>query len=182
MAANPLTSVSGNVILNGGFESGAINDGWFQCGDVAAYATTEHPYSGSYDEYSGLMTGAGEPTGNSGICQRVTIPPDGVLTARLFQLSNEDDATFAYQEGDLLDQRGAVILNLYRTVNYKPAWALGTWNLAAYAGRTVWLYFGVHGDGYKKNTTQQYLDDVVLQSADASPTPHRGGSTRATKN
>jgi hypothetical protein len=36
------------------------------------------------------------------------------------------------------------------------------WNLGAFAGRTYWLYFGVHGDGYSSLSTQQFLDDVRL--------------------
>jgi hypothetical protein len=176
-AWKPAIGVSGNVIANEGFESGAIGRGWFQCGDVPAYATTEHPYRGAYAEYSGTLTGAGEPKGNSGVCQRVTIPPNARLTARLYQLSNEGDATFAYQEADLLDDRGNVIVNLYRSVNSDPAWLLGSWNLAAYNGRSVWLYFGVHGDGYAGRSTQQFVDDVTLQTR-AAPTPaaKKGGN------
>ncbi len=100
----------------------------------------------------------------------MTVPVAGLLTARLYQLSNEGGATFAYQEADLLDDRGNVVVNLYKAVNYKAAWVLGKWNLTAYAGRTFWLYFGVHGDGYPKLSTQQFVDDVVLTSA-SSPTP-----------
>jgi hypothetical protein len=161
---------SGNAIANPGFETGSINDGWFQCGDVAAYSTTEHPYAGMYAAYLGTKSGAGEPLGNSGICQRVRIPPGGVLTAHLYQLSNEGGTSFAYQEADLLDDRGGAVVNLYKSVNDKPAWVLGRWNLAAYAGRTFWLYFGVHGDGYPKLSTQQFVDDVVV-TASASPGP-----------
>ena len=157
-------TAAGNAIANAGFESGGINGGWYQCGDVGAYTTTEHPFSGAYDEYSGTPNGVGEPQGNSGVCQRVAIPPAALLTARLYQLSNEGDATFAYQEADLLDDRGDVVVNLYKAVNNKAAWILGRWNLEAYAGRTFWLYFGVHGDGYPKLSTQQFLDDVVLAS------------------
>jgi len=154
-----------NAIANGGFETGSINDGWYQCGDAAAFTTKEHPYEGLYDEYSGLPSGLGEPLGNSGVCQRVTIPPDAVLTAQLYQLSDEANALYAYQEADLLDDRGSVVLNLYRAVNDRAGWVKGTWNLAAYAGRTVWIYFGVHGDGYPKHSTQQFLDAVTLRSA-----------------
>jgi hypothetical protein len=153
-----------NAISNPGFETGAINDGWFQCGDVDAYVMAAHAYGGRYDEFSGTLNGAGEPLGDSGVCQRVMIPPRGVLTARLYQLSNEGSTTFAYQEADLLDDRGDVIVNLYKAVNDKRAWVLGRWNLAAYAGRTYWLYFGVHGDGYSKSSTQQFVDDVLLAS------------------
>ena len=150
-----------NVVANGSFESGKINNGWYQCGDASAFTTKEHPYDGRYDEYSGTPSGHGEPLGNSGVCQRVTIPPDAVLVAQLYQLSDEENAAFAYQEADLLDDRGDVILNLYRSVNDRAGWVRGRWNLDAYAGRTVWLYFGVHGDGYPHHATQQFLDGVI---------------------
>jgi hypothetical protein len=157
-----------NVISNAGFETGAITGGWYQCGDVNAYATTEHPYGGTYDEYSGTPSGSGEPFGNSGVCQRVTIPPDAVLSARLYQLSDEENAAFAYQEADLLNDRGDLVVNLYRAVNNRAAWVPGRWNLGAFAGRTFWLYFGVHGDGYRGRSTQQFVDDVVLTSNSSS--------------
>jgi hypothetical protein len=166
----PRPSGSGaNVITNPGFESSNVDDGWHQCGDVRADVTREHPFSGSYDEYSGTESGRSEPMGNSGVCQEVTIPPSGVLTAKLYQLSNEADATFAYQEADLLDTRGNVVENLYKSVNNNPSWVSGMWNLCAFAGRTFWLYFGVHGDGYSNRSTQQFLDDVRLAGSASAP-------------
>ncbi len=151
-----------NVVTNPGFESGVVDGGWYQCGDVRAYVTRDHPFNGVYDEYSGTANGRSEPMRNSGVCQEVTIPAGGVLTAKLYQLSNESDTTFAYQEADLLDGRGNVVVNLYTSVNNNPNWVSGTWNLGAFAGRTFWLYFGVHGDGYSKLSTQQFVDDVRL--------------------
>jgi hypothetical protein len=165
--ASPAASSESNIITNPSFESGQIDGGWYLCGDVGAYVTTEHPFSGAYDEYSGTRSGSGEPRGNSGVCQRVTIPPGALLTARLYQLSNEAGTNFAYQEADLLDDRGNVVVNLFKAVNDKAAWVRGKWNLAAFAGRTFWLYFGVHGDGYSKLSTQQFLDDVQLTGQSA---------------
>ena len=158
---------AGNVVTNPGFETGKVDGGWYQCGDVSAYVMSAHPHAGAYDEYSGTLSGA-EPQGNSGICQAIRIPADAVLSAQLYQISNEPDTTFAYQEGDLLDERGNVVVTLYKTVNNKAAWVQGTWNLGAYAGKTYWLYFGVHGDGYPKLTTQQFLDDVLLTGSSSA--------------
>jgi hypothetical protein len=157
-----LASAPGNVVTNGGFETGKIDAGWHQCSDLAASVGKEHPYAGSYDEYSGTLSGKGEPAGNIGVCQQIRVPAGGVLTAQLYQLSDEADATYAYQEADLLDGHGNVVVNLYRSANNTAAWVRGTWNLAAYAGRTFWLYFGVHGDGYAKRSTQQFVDEVIL--------------------
>jgi hypothetical protein len=167
-SARRLPNYAANAIINPDFESGDVDQGWHQCGDVRAYVTRDHPFSGVYDEYSGTANGRGEPLGNSGVCQEITIPPGGVLTAKLYQLSDEADTTYAYQEADLLDNRGYVVVNLYSSVNNDPAWLSGTWNLGAFAGRTYWLYFGVHGDGYARLSTQQFVDDVRLAGT-ASP-------------
>jgi hypothetical protein len=158
-----------NLVGNPGFETGKIDGGWYQCGDVAAYAIGTHPHSGSFDQYSGTRNGAGEPHGNSGVCQPVSLPTGAILTAWLYQLSNEPDASFAYQEADLLDDRGNVVINLYKAVNNKPAWVRGVWNLSAFSGRKYWLYFGVHGDGDPKFSTQQFLDDVTLRGSSSPP-------------
>jgi hypothetical protein len=157
------TDRTGNLLVNGGFESGAINHGWYQCGEEPAYITTAHPFAGRYAEYSGVVSAGAEPRGNSGVCQRIRIPVGGgMLTAQLFQLSDESDTVYAYQEADLLDNHGNVVVNLFRTVNNRAAWVPGRWNLSAYAGRTYWLYFGVHGDGLNGLATQQFLDEVRL--------------------
>lgn len=156
------TDPTGNLILNGSFGSGHINRGWYQCGDEPAYITTAHPFTGRYAEYSGVVSAGAEPRGNSGVCQRITIPTGGMLTAELFQLSDETSSEYAYQEADLLDNHGEVVVNLYKSVNDRAAWTPARWNLSAYAGRTYWLYFGVHGDGRNGLSTQQFLDEVRL--------------------
>jgi hypothetical protein len=168
-SARPFSGYGANLITNPGFESGNVDGGWHQCGDVRAYVVRDHPFSGSYDEYSGTANGRREPSGNSGVCQEIIIPPGGVLTAKLYQLSNEADTTFAYQEADLLDNRGNVVVNLYKSVNNNPSWVSGMWNLGAFSGRTYWLYFGVHGDGYSSLSTQQFLDDVRLAGSASAP-------------
>jgi hypothetical protein len=151
-----------NLITNPGFETGRLDGGWYLCGNVPAYVTHQHPFRGRYDEYSGTRSGAGEPAGDSGVCQQVTIPANAVLTAHLYQLSDERDTAYAYQEADLIDTGGNVIVNLYRSSNHTNAWIRGNWNLGAYAGRSCWLYFGVHGDGDSKHSTQQFVDEVTL--------------------
>jgi hypothetical protein len=161
------TATAGNVVTNPSFETGKVDGGWHQCGDVGAYVMSAHPHSGAYEEYSGTLSGA-EPRGNSGVCQAIRIPPGAMLSAQLYQISNEPDTTYAYQEADLLDEHGSVVVTLYKTVNNKAAWVQGTWNLGAYAGKTYWLYFGVHGDGYSKLTTQQFLDEVILTGSSST--------------
>lgn len=157
-----------NVVTNPGFETGSINSGWFQCGNINAAVATTHPHTGRYDERSGSTRG--EPNGDTGVCQAVTIPSSGQLSVWLYQLSNEADTTFAYQEADLLDGAGNVVKNLYTTVNNRAAWLNQSFDLSAYAGGTYYLYFGVHGDGYGGLFTEQFVDDVALTSG-GGPTP-----------
>jgi hypothetical protein len=176
---NSLTSDPNNLISNSSFETGNVDRGWYQCGDVSAFITMAHPYVGLYTAYSGTLKGSSEPLGNSGVCQLVTIPRGALLTAHLFQLSDESDTSFAYQEGDLLDDHGNVVVNLFKSVNNRAGWVLGRWNLDAYAGRTLWLYFGVHGDGHQARSTEQFLDDVVLTAGnEPSPSPSPSASPR----
>ncbi len=164
-----ITPFATNLVSNPGFETGAINSGWFQCGNVNAHISTAHPHAGYYDERSGSTSG--EPNGDTGVCQSVTIPSNGQLSFYVYQLSDEADTSYAYQEADLLDANGYVVANLYTTVNNYKGWVKKAYDLSAFAGGTYYLYFGVHGDGYPYTYTEQFLDDVTLSGGSATPTP-----------
>ncbi|MBV9233699.1 MAG: hypothetical protein JO030_06630 [Candidatus Eremiobacteraeota bacterium] len=157
------------TVRNGDFASRKIDGGWIDCGTAPASVSVAPARPGAFAQYSGMRGGRGEPEGDSGVCQAIRVPRDGLLQADLYELSNERDTRFAYQEADLLDRRGNVVVNLYKTVNNVPRWARGTWNLGAYAGNTYWLYFGVHGDGYENATTEQFVRRVVLTGRASSP-------------
>ena len=157
-----------NVLSDPGFESGGFTY-WPQCGNANASITTAKPHTGSYSERSGTTTT--EPNGDAGVCQQVTIPASGQLTFWVWQSTNETSTAFSYQEADLLDSTGAVIDNLYTTVSNAQAWVQKSYNLSAYAGQSVYLYFGVHGDGTAGYHNLQYVDDVSLTSGSATPTP-----------
>ncbi len=148
-----------NVVSDPGFESGRFTY-WAQCGNVNARITTAKPHTGSYSEWSGTATT--EPRGDAGVCQQVTVPASGQLSFWVWQSTNETSTTYSYQEADLLDSSGFVLDNLYTTVGNGQAWIQKSYNLAAYAGQTVYLYFGVHGDGTPGYHDLQYVDDVSL--------------------
>ena len=156
-------------IGNGDFANGKIDGGWIECGTAPAYVTAAPSRPGRFAQYSGARDGRGEPRGDSGVCQAIRVRPGAVLSADVYQLSNEPDTRFAYQEADLLDRRGNVVVNLYKSVNNVPRWRHGTWNLGAYAGNAYWLYFGVHGDGYGNATTQQFVHRVALTGSASAP-------------
>jgi subtilase family serine protease len=164
---------SGNLV-NGNFDTGSLSP-WANCNgrknDVGI--STAQAQSGSYSAFMGTLAPP-EVNGYAGICQYVTIPANGQLTFYVYQGSNEGQlgygTTYAWQEGDLLDSNGDSVDNFYTTVNNTNGWQKMTVNLAAYAGSSYYLYFGVYGDGYNKTYVYQYVDSVSW-SGGATPTP-----------
>jgi kumamolisin len=55
--------------------------------------------------------------------------------------------------------------------NFRETFVQQRFNVGAYAGRKLFVYFGVHGDGGKHQFTHQYVDDVSLTGAGPKPTP-----------
>jgi hypothetical protein len=169
----PIHPMTGNTVLNPGFETGNFSN-WSFCGssNMNPTVSTNHPHTGSYSGRMGSTnSNAGEPSGDSGICQQVTIPSNGTLSFWVYQISTEPDTTYEWQEADLLDANGNRVVNFYYSVNNVAGWVQKSYNLSAYAGQTFWLYFGVHGDGWPYTYTWQYVDDVNLSGSGSTPTP-----------
>jgi type VI secretion system secreted protein VgrG len=162
---------STNLLQDPGFESAGFAY-WAQCGNVNATMSTTHAHTGSYAARGGSTNAtSGEINGDAGVCQQVTIPTSGTLTFWEYGFSNESSTTYSYQEAALLDSTGATVAELYQAVDETNGWVQRTVDLSAYAGQTLWLYFGVHGDGYTGTYTILYVDDVVLSGGGPTPTP-----------
>ncbi|GAC1574008.1 MAG: hypothetical protein NVS3B7_05710 [Candidatus Elarobacter sp.] len=161
-----------NAVADPGFESGGTQT-WQQCGSGAGDARvvrTPH-HSGTYALRAGSTSrSSGEVDGDVGVCQRVTIPPNGVLSFWFYGLTNETSTEFSYQEAELLDKDGYTFRTLWRDSVTTNGWAKKTVDVSSLAGTTARLYFGVHGNGYAKTYTILYVDDVVLQGG-AAPGP-----------
>ncbi|HKU67125.1 MAG TPA: hypothetical protein VJP85_05040, partial [Candidatus Baltobacteraceae bacterium] len=166
-AARHSMDASGNLV-DGGFESGGYTY-WQQCGSVNASIGTWRPHTGSYSQKDGNVS-TPEINGDSGLCQQITVPASGKITFWLYQGTNETSTTYAYQEADLLNSAGYVLDNLYTSATTSGGWVQQTYDVSAYAGQSVWLYFGVHGDGYSGGYVYQYVDDVAW-SGSSTPTP-----------
>ncbi|MDE2483388.1 MAG: hypothetical protein KGN02_14520 [bacterium] len=157
------------ILQDGGFESGGYTY-WQQCGSVNARVATYRAHTGKYSDLNGQVS-TPEINGDSGLCQQVTVPANGKLTFWLYEGTNETSTTYAYQEADLLDANGAVIDNLFTEAKSTSGWTQRTYDVSAYAGQSVWIYFGVHADGYSSGDIYQYVDDVAWSSATGTPTP-----------
>jgi len=163
-----------NVVSDPGFESGGFKDGWLRCERKlpdAPYATisTAEVHSGKYAARMGsTSTTSGEPTGYSGICQWVTIPTGGVISAFLYQTTNETSTAIASQEVLLLNADGSIASTLSQTATNKAGWVQHSWNVSAFAGKRLYLSFGVQGNGDKSHYSIQYVDGVSLTAASAT--------------
>ncbi|MDQ6943074.1 MAG: hypothetical protein M3169_11260 [Candidatus Eremiobacteraeota bacterium] len=164
-------TLSTNVLSDPGFESGGFAS-WGQCGNVNATMSTIRAHTGTYSARGGSTNAtSGEINGDAGVCQQVTIPTSGVLTFWYYGFSNESSATYAYQEAELMDASGVTVKMLWQAVDETNAWVQKTFDVSAYAGQTLYLYFGVHGDGYSGTYTILYVDDVTLSGGTSTPTP-----------
>ena len=163
------------ALADAGFESGAFGSAWRLCGSggtPAAAIVNTKAHTGSYSALTG-PTSAPEENGDTAVCQDVQIPANGKLSFWVYQGSNEGSwgTAYAWQEADLLDSTGTVLTQLYKTVDNAQTWVQKTYDLSAYAGKTVTLYFGAHGDGYSSTYAYQYIDDVAITGSSATPTP-----------
>ncbi|MEA2720767.1 MAG: hypothetical protein QOJ39_2631 [Candidatus Eremiobacteraeota bacterium] len=161
---------STNVLADPGFESGGFAS-WSQCGNVNAAMSTTRAHTGTYSARGGSAgSTSGEINGDAGVCQQVTIPTSGSLSFWAYGFSNETSTTYSYQEAELMDANGVTVKMLWQAVDESTGWTQHTFNVSAYAGQTLWLYFGVHGDGYTGAYTILYVDDVSLTGG-TTPTP-----------
>ena len=65
---------------------------------------------------------------------------------------------------------GTVLTTLFKEAATTSGWVQRSYDLSAFAGQTVQLYFGVKANGYS-DYIYQYVDDVSLAGASSTPTP-----------
>ena len=161
-----------NVVADPGFESPGTG-AWSQCGNVDARISTAQAHRGSRAMRAG-STGrtTGEIDGDAGLCQAVTVPPNGVLTFWVYGVTNATSADRSYQEADFVDDAGNTVATVWRAALNSNGWAQKTVDVSAFAGRSLRLYLGVHGDGSTSTYTYAYFDDVDLHAGEtATPSP-----------
>ena len=177
IAANFSGNRDRNVIRNGAFNTGTLAP-WRSCGKTNVVVSQEHPHSAYFDVLTGSTNREKEVTGWSAICQRVTVPQSGQLSAWLYEVTNEPNTRYAYQEVALADGNDKPIIVLSKTNGNQGGWVHRVWSLEKFAGKDETLFFGVHGSGRAMYYDSQFIDDVnlvgVAPSAAPSPTPAPG--------
>jgi serine protease len=156
-----LPPVSGNLIVNGGFES---TGGWvFSQTRYPAGYSTQIVHSGSRSARLGIVEGR-DVYSYSSIWQSVTIPADtrrATLTYWVYPISH-DVYPRDMQMVLLLNQRFRTIKYIERTLSDAQQWIEGSYDMTPYAGQTVLVYFGVFNGGRHGGTSAMYVDDVSL--------------------
>jgi hypothetical protein len=160
-----------STIQDHSFESGGFTY-WKQCGSVhsALISTAQHE-AGSVSDLNG-RTVKPEVNGTEGVCQQLVIPAGGVITFWVYEGTN-DTITYVDQEADLLSTNNptSVVKQLFKEAKTTGGWVKRSYDVSAYAGQTLWLYFGVKGNGYASDYVYQYVDNVAWASGGTSTPP-----------
>ena len=114
-----------------------------------------------------------EVNGTVGACQQLVVPAGGTITFYVYEGTN-DTIKYADQEADLLSSPSStsIVKQLFKEATATGAWVKRSYDVSAYAGQTLWLYFGVRGNGYANDYVYQYVDNVGWAAAGtATPVP-----------
>ncbi len=177
-APSKMAATATSAIQDPSFESNGFTY-WKQCGTIASTISTAQHEAGSYAGLAG-KTVKPELNGTSGPCQQVVVPAGGVITFWVYQGTN-DTVKYVDQEADLLSSQSAtaIVKQLYKVASSTSGWVQKSYDVSAYAGQTLWLYFGVKGNGYASDYVYQYVDNVAWAGGSTStpaptPTPSAG--------
>ncbi len=149
------------TLSNGGFESGAL-DCWTAGGALVPSVSTLQAHSGSFSALLGVTTPP-VPNGDSWIYQTISVPTNSQSPTLSFWYwpSTTDTIQYAWQEAQIRDSNGNELAQVFRTASNAQSWTYMSFDLTAYEGQNIELYFNAHenGDG---NPTYMYLDDVEI--------------------
>jgi len=155
-------SISEQLLLNPGFESGAVN--WTATMGVIDGSTSgSAPRTGSYKAW---LNGYGATVTDSAY-QDVTIPSTACSASLSFWVkitTSETTTTVAYDKlaVQVRNSAGSVLATLatYSNLNKSADYVLKTFDLAAYKGQTIRVYF--NGTEDASLATSFFLDDTAL--------------------
>ncbi len=159
-------------IENGGFET---DDAWvISATPRPARYTNERAHNGSRSMLLGIKPGEPDVRSYSSVRQTISLPATtytATLTFWYYPLSGLDPGD--RQECLLLDEDDHLLAILMRTNVNTAAWTQMTFDLSAYAGRTVQVYFNAYNDADGSGVAAFYLDDVSVQACTlvGGPTP-----------
>ena len=165
LVRSPGSCVEG--IVNGSFED---ESGWdLPTTAYPASYTTALTHSGGRSMRVGIVELGDDQESYSSARQMVTVPADAISATLRFWLyplsgASSDDVQYVI----VLDEEGQEVETLISQRSDDRQWTSYQFDLTAYAGWTIELYFGVYNDG-SDGVTAIYVDDVSLEICTANP-------------
>jgi hypothetical protein len=144
----------GDLIENGGFESGGLSGWTVDDGSGSVIASTATAHGGST---SARVGSSSLLVGGSGLYQDIAVPA-GRTTTLTFWAYPRCPYVFGQQSGYLLRPDGSILKTIFDTCDDGGVWEKLTVDLTPYAGQTVLFYVFVD-DGFWFDTWL-YIDDV----------------------
>ena len=177
------------VIVNGGFEN---NTGWvIPVTDYTAGYSTSEAHSGARSLRTGIVNLADNRPSDSTAEQKVsipagttnailtfwikpysgdtgilTLPPEPAAGASLDSVITSSDVQYVL----ILDSNLHIIDSLIWQLSNSRTWTTYQFNLAEYAGKTIWVHFGTTNNGLN-GISSMYVDDVSLDNCPGGITP-----------
>ncbi|MEU4556006.1 M28 family metallopeptidase [Micromonospora violae] len=152
------TCVGGQVVGNGGFESGSTP--WTASSGVITNASGQPARTGSYKAW---LNGYGS-TRTENLYQSVTLPAGCTTYTLSFWLHIDTAETTSSRVYDRLTvQLGSTTLATYSNLNAASGYVQRSFNVAGFAGQTVTLRFTGTEDSSLQ--TSFVIDDVTLQAS-----------------
>jgi hypothetical protein len=153
-------STSEQLLLNPGFESGAT--GWTTSSGAISSSTSNAPRTGTYYAW---LNGYGSARTDYAY-QQVSIPATACSASLSFwvKITTSETESVAYDKLSIQvrDSANAVKATLatYSNLDKSTAYAQKTFDLSAYKGQTIRVYFNGVEDAYLK--TSFFIDDTAL--------------------
>ena len=160
LTPSPTPTACGDLIVNGGFETGSFAPWQILGTQPAPTVRTGTAHTGTHAAFLGSDPGT-EPTGDSAIYQQITVPASGGTLSYWYYPYSEDSITFDWQDAYVTDTSGTILATIMHVCETTQTWTQVTYNMSAYAGQTVRIEFLVHQDGFG-DVTNMYVDDVSL--------------------
>jgi hypothetical protein len=156
VAVTPYTPVA-NVVLNPGFETGSFSS-WSTSGVYTPVITTTHR-SGTY---AARLGSTAPVNGNSTLTQTVAVPAGATTLSFWYQPHCTDSITYDQIQMQIRNTSNATLATVLNVCSNSGVWTQRSFDVSAYAGQTIVLWFNDHDDGYVGDPTYFLLDDVSL--------------------
>lgn len=172
-----------NLLVNSGFED-TSSPAWRYGGAYAGRVVTSPVYAGSRSVQLGLPSGVTNRYALSSAYQTVSVPAGGdQLLLTWWERAGGNSDGVDYREVLILNENFTRLATLEQARSAgDEQWRQRSFDVSAYAGRTLVVYFNVYNNG-SGSQFWNYLDEVSLLrcvGATATPSPTSTASASAT--